>query len=83
MGYGVEGEQLMLQGVVDCFVVEPDGLTILDFKTDRVTEKTIERRAASYAPQLQAYAKALGQIYTLPVKRTLLYFFAAGRTVEV
>lgn len=83
VGYGVEGEQLMLQGVVDCFVVEPDGLTILDFKTDRVTEKTIERRAASYAPQLQAYAKALGQIYTLPVKRTLLYFFAAGRTVEV
>ena len=26
----------MLQGVVDCFWDEPEGLVILDFKTDRI-----------------------------------------------
>lgn len=30
------GEQILLQGVVDCCLIEPEGLTILDFKTDRV-----------------------------------------------
>ena len=83
VGYQVEGETLMLQGVVDCFVVEPDGLTILDFKTDRVGEKTIKARAQDYTPQIRAYGKALSTIYHLPVKRLILYFFATGTAVEV
>ena len=28
------GEQVLLQGVVDCFWQEADGIVILDFKTD-------------------------------------------------
>ena len=83
VGYQVEGETLMLQGVVDCFVVEPDGLTILDFKTDRVGEKTVKARAQDYTPQIRAYGKALSTIYHLPVKRLILYFFATGTAVEV
>lgn len=30
------GEKLLLQGVVDCCFMEEDGITVLDFKTDRV-----------------------------------------------
>lgn len=29
------GEKLLLQGVVDCCFMEEDGITVLDFKTDR------------------------------------------------
>ena len=39
------GEKLLLQGVVDC-VCEKDGkLTIIDYKTDFVTESTVDERA--------------------------------------
>ena len=83
LGYEVPGEQVMLQGVVDCFAVEPDGLTILDFKTDRVSDAGLEDRAARYTPQIQSYGHALSRIWGLPVKRLILYFFAAGQAVDV
>lgn len=76
------GEKLMLQGVVDCFWQESDGLVIVDFKTDRIRNGAAER-AAFYAPQLAAYAEALGRIYRQPVKKTWLYFFDTGEAVEV
>ena len=71
------GEQTMLQGVVDCFVLQSDGITILDFKTDRTPDP--ER----YRPQMEAYAHALSAIYGLPVKARILYFFSAGSAVSV
>ncbi len=76
------GEQVLLQGVVDCFWQEADGIVILDFKTDYLNSD-LELKAARYAPQLRAYAKALSRIYGLPVKKTILYFFSAGRAVEI
>ena len=72
---GAEGEQVMLQGVVDCFWLEPDGIVLVDFKTDK-TPYGPEERAAHYAPQLRAYAKALSRMYGLPVREKILYFFS-------
>ena len=76
------GEQVMLQGVVDCFWQEPDGIVILDFKTDYI-DGDLQQKASRYAPQLRAYAQALSRIYQCPVKKTVLYFFSAGREVEI
>ncbi len=76
------GERLMLQGVVDCFWIEDGGLVIVDFKTDRVGAHAAER-AQHYAPQLSAYASALGRIYQLPVRQTWLYFFDANEAVQL
>ncbi len=77
--YGLDapGEQVLLQGVVDCFVLQDDGLTILDFKTDRSPNP--ER----YRPQLEAYANALSRIYEKPVKEKILYFFATGDEIHL
>lgn len=74
------GEQVMLQGVVDCFVPDPSGITIVDFKTDWVGKDPAER-ANHYRPQLEAYAAALSKIYGLPVKEKILYFFSVGKAV--
>lgn len=74
-GQELENEQVLLQGVVDCALVEPDGITIVDFKTDRVAESTIDAVAAGYLPQVQTYADALERIFELPVKAKALYFF--------
>ena len=43
----------------------------------------LNEKAARYAPQLRAYAQALSRIYDLPVRKTILYFFSAGRAVEI
>ena len=77
-----QGEQVMLQGVVDCFWQEADGLAIVDFKTDYI-DGDLEEKAARYRPQLRAYAQALGRIFRQPVRQTILYFFSAGEAVEV
>ena len=74
---GAAGEQVMLQGVVDCFWVEKDGIVLVDFKTDK-TPYGPEERAAHYKPQLDAYAAALSRIYNLPVKEKILYFFSCA-----
>ena len=82
-GDGLEGEQVLLQGVVDCALLEADGITVLDFKTDRVTEETLPQALRRYQPQLDTYAEALARIYEMPVKEKYLYFFHMNRLVEI
>jgi len=74
-GFEAENEPILLQGVIDVFAIEDDGLTILDFKTDRTP------RPEKYVSQLDAYEKALSRIYQMPVKQKILYFFATGEAV--
>lgn len=76
------GEQVMLQGVVDCFWEEPEGLVIVDFKTDRISGDPAWKRE-TYRPQITAYAKALGRIFQKPVKVCYLYFFAADAAERI
>ena len=76
------GEKLLLQGVVDCALMDGDGICVVDFKTDRVTEKSIHQAAEEYRAQVEAYAQALGRIYEMPVKRSCLYFFSLEQFIE-
>ena len=82
-GKGLEGEQVLLQGVVDCALLEEDGITVLDFKTDYVTEETLPTLVAHYRLQVQTYADALSRIYRKNVKGAYLYFFRLNRFVEL
>ena len=82
-GPGLEGEQVLLQGVVDCALIGEDGITIIDFKTDRVTEETAVAAAERYRPQVETYAEALSRIYEMPVTAKKLYFFRLKRFVDV
>ena len=77
------GEQVLLQGVVDCCIEEDGELVIIDYKTDRVRGAAVERRAETYAGQLRAYAAAMECITGKTVRECALYFLAAGRTVTV
>ena len=74
-GDDLEGEKVLLQGVVDCALIEPDGITIVDFKTDYVKKDTVEAVTERYRPQVETYAEALSRIYQLPVKAKALYYF--------
>jgi ATP-dependent helicase/nuclease subunit A len=81
-GAGLDEEKILLQGVVDCAMVEADGITVVDFKTDRVSKDTIDTAAERYRPQVKAYADAMSRIFEKPVKRTCLYFFHLDHFVE-
>ena len=79
-----QGEEVLLQGVVDCWFTEEDGaVTVVDFKTDRVNESTVSARAEGYRPQLDAYTRALSQAAGVAVKRRCLWFFSVGHAVEL
>ena len=80
---GAAGERVLLQGVVDCAMIEEDGITVLDFKTDRVTADTVMVAADKYKAQVTAYADALERIYNMPVKSAKLYFFALDQFVDI
>ena len=55
----------------------------LDFKTDFITEETVEVKAQYYRAQVEAYSTALEQILEKKVIRRVLYFFRTGQTIEV
>ena len=80
---GMIGEKVLLQGVVDCALVEEDGITILDFKTDRVTEETMQVVAEGYRQQIEVYGDALSRIYRLPIKKSMLYFMRIGKLYAI
>ena len=73
---GVEGEKLLLQGVVDCAIVEEDGIVVIDFKTDKICDNDPEPVVDRYRAQVKAYANALSRIYEKPIKEAYLYFFS-------
>jgi len=79
-----EEDSILLQGVADCCFEGPEGLTVVDFKTDHVrTPEDIRLRAEHYRPQLEAYSLALGRVLGKPVVRRVLYFLTPGETVEL
>ncbi|MDR1669384.1 MAG: UvrD-helicase domain-containing protein [Oscillospiraceae bacterium] len=77
------GETVLLQGVIDCSYETPEGLVLLDFKTDRVPPGGERERAGRYKPQMEAYAAALAAITKSPVRERVLIFLATGAEVAV
>jgi ATP-dependent helicase/nuclease subunit A len=82
-GEGLEGEKVLLQGVVDCAILEEDGITVLDFKTDTVRSDDLNGLLDRYRSQVCAYADALKRIYDMPIKDILIYFFDPEILVSV
>jgi ATP-dependent helicase/nuclease subunit A len=76
-------EVIVLQGIVDMIIPTVEGLVIVDFKTDRVTEETAGTRAAQYTEQLRAYAHAAGDILREPVAGAWLYFLTPRKAIAV
>lgn len=82
--YKVSAEdQILLQGVVDCAVIENDGIIILDFKTDYITASNLADKIAQYKSQVITYANALSRIFEKPVTASYIYFFSSEQLVKI
>jgi len=78
------GERIIVRGIIDCLVELPDGLLILDYKTDRIPDAaTWEGRVAGYSVQLQLYAAAAAEVFGRPVKHAALVFLHGRKVVDV
>ena len=75
------GDEVLLQGVIDCLSETEEGFMIIDFKTDRVGRNYIQERAEQYRTQLDAYQVAVEKIFGKPVLSRALYFFTANSTI--
>ena len=75
------GEKILVQGIIDVYFEEPDGLVVLDYKTDKV--RTGNELKEKYHAQLDYYAQALEQLTEKPVKEKIIYSFTLGEEIEV
>lgn len=66
-------ETVLIQGIIDVFFVEEDGLVLLDYKTDSV--RSMKELWNRYETQLEYYEEALVKLMGLPVKEKILYSF--------
>lgn len=80
---GVEeaGETVLVQGIIDVYFEEPDGLVVLDYKTDRI--RTAEELREKYHAQLDYYGEALERLTEKKVKEKIIYSFFLQEIVEV
>ncbi len=70
-------ELVLVQGIIDAWFEEDDGIVIVDYKTDRV--RTMQTLAGRYHIQLEAYAKAVARLTGKTVKECGIYSFCLGR----
>lgn len=75
------GENVVLQGIIDCYFEEGENLVLIDYKTDYVEES--EAAVERYKKQLELYAKALEKITGKTVKNRYLYLFSNEKLVNI
>ena len=76
-----EEEIVMIQGIVDAYFEEEDGIVLVDYKTDRVKEENqLIRR---YAIQLELYEKAIERMTGKKVKEKIIYSFSLGEEIYI
>ena len=79
-----EEDLTLIQGIIDVFWIEDDGITVLDYKTDRVD--TAQELIDRYATQLKLYADALERVFAarkMKVKEILIYSFRLEKLISI
>lgn len=74
-------EQIILQGAMDCLAINHDGIILIDYKTDYVKDISILKER--YQKQLDLYKTAAEQIFSIPVKKCIIYSTKLGQEIEV
>lgn len=83
------GEDVLVQGVIDCVVERENGdLILIDYKTDRLSRaeltdpaRAAEKLIAKHSRQLGYYRKAVAAMFGRPAAQTCIYSLPLGDTV--
>ena len=80
LGDEFSGESVLVQGVIDCLVVNGDKAYVIDYKTDRVPDMhTLYER---YAKQLELYRYAARYLYDISDVQCIIYSFYLGESIS-
>ena len=74
-------EMLLIQGIIDVFFEEEDGIVLLDYKTDSV--RNGKELAERYRTQMELYQEAVERALGKAVKEKVLYSFCLGEEILV
>ena len=77
-----EQEKILVQGIIDAYFEESDGLVIVDYKTDWAPDKNGQILVERYRKQLLYYREALERLTGKRVKKMYLYSFSLGKALE-
>lgn len=80
---GLKDDTVVVQGMIDCLFEEGGELVLLDYKTDAVFGDRLPLLLERYRMQVELYAGAVEDIWQLPVKEKLLYFFDGAHLVRL
>lgn len=78
---GPAGEKILLNGAIDLLLFEEKGLTIVDFKTDRVEAGKEAEAARQHSLQLSLYQQAAEEVFGIPVAEKWVWFLRTGTGV--
>lgn len=77
----------LVQGIIDCYFEEEDGIVLIDYKTDYLPENAddgmLAEKAGEYRTQMEIYVKAIEESGNKKVKEAYLYFLSIGKAVKV
>lgn len=76
-------ETILLQGIIDCYFEEPDGLVLIDYKTDYVPFGQSDIIVERYRVQIDYYARTLTLLTGKPIKEKYIYLFSTGEIINI
>lgn len=76
-------ELVLIQGIIDAWFEEGDGIVLVDYKTDRIQKGEEAVLLDRYRLQMIYYGQALKQITGKPVKESVIYSLALQKEILV
>ena len=80
----VKGADTIVQGIIDCYFEEEDGIVLIDYKNSYAGNEERERELVRmYEGQIDIYREALEIASGKPVKEAYLYLFGSKKFIAV
>ena len=77
-----EDDNILIQGIIDCYFYEGDDIVVIDYKTD-VVNNNVDVLKRQYETQILAYKEALEKLTNKVVKECYLYLFDNNMQIQI
>ncbi|QAT42486.1 helicase-exonuclease AddAB subunit AddA [Aminipila luticellarii] len=82
----IKGEDILVQGIIDCYFREGNQYILLDYKTNKIRDpEDAEEMTAlkeTYRQQIELYREAIEEVKGIKVKEAYIYLMNAGVTIQ-
>lgn len=76
-----KNQQIMVQGIIDCYFFEGDKIVLVDYKTDKKCDR--ETILRNYKKQIDIYAEALEKKYFQKIYEKFIYLFGNSGIIRI